>query len=115
MSSEKQRLCLDVLSWIGALSSQLLPPAVLLGLPISVSQAMNSATSTGKIMFHFGDMSQGVYFGDRRQTSVDFSNSALTSFETDMLAYRSTTRWDLVCANVGDATNAGSIITMKTA
>ena len=85
------------------------------GYPVVLSQAMNSATSTGKIMFHFGDMSQGVYFGDRRQTSVDFSNSALTSFETDMLAYRSTTRWDLVCANVGDATNAGSIITMKTA
>jgi HK97 family phage major capsid protein len=84
------------------------------GYPVVLTQAMNSATSTGKIMFHFGDMSQGVYFGDRRQTSVDFSNSALTSFETDMLAYRSTTRWDLVCANVGDATNAGSIVTLKT-
>lgn len=84
------------------------------GYPVVLTQAMNSATSTGKIMFHFGDMSQGVYFGDRRQTSVDFSNSALTSFETDMLAYRSTTRWDLVCANVGDGTNAGSLITLKT-
>ena len=84
------------------------------GYPVVLTQAMNSSTATGKIMFHFGDMSQGVYFGDRRQTSVDFSNSALTSFETDMLAYRSTTRWDLVCANVGDATNAGSIITLKT-
>lgn len=84
------------------------------GYPVVLTQAMNSATSTGKIMFHFGDMSQGVYFGDRRQTAVDFSNSALTSFETDMLCYRATTRWDLVCANVGDATNVGSIITLKT-
>jgi HK97 family phage major capsid protein len=84
------------------------------GYPVVLTQAMNSATSTGKIMFHFGDMSQGVYFGDRRQTAVDFSNSALTSFETDMLAYRATTRWDLVCANVGDGTNAGSMITLKT-
>jgi HK97 family phage major capsid protein len=84
------------------------------GYPVVLTQAMNSATSTGKIMCHFGDMSQGVYFGDRRQTAVDFSNSALTSFETDMLAYRSTTRWDLVCANVGDTTNAGSMITLKT-
>lgn len=84
------------------------------GYPVVLTQAMNSSTATGKIMFHFGDMSQGVYFGDRRQTAVDFSNSALTSFETDMLCYRATTRWDLVCANVGDTTNAGSMITLKT-
>ena len=83
------------------------------GYPVVLSQAMNSTTGNGAIVCHFGDMSQGVYFGDRRQTAVDFSNSALTSFETDMLAYRSTTRWDLVCANVGDATNAGSIVTLK--
>jgi HK97 family phage major capsid protein len=83
------------------------------GYPVVLSQAMNATTGNGAIVCHFGDMSQGVYFGDRRQTAVDFSNSALTSFETDMLAYRSTTRWDLVCANVGDATNAGSIVTLK--
>ena len=84
------------------------------GYPVVLTQAMNNSTATGKIMCHFGDASQGVYFGDRRQTAVDFSNSALTSFETDMLAYRATTRWDLVCANVGDTTNAGSMITLKT-
>lgn len=83
------------------------------GYPVVLTQAMNSTTGNGAIVFHFGDMSQGVYFGDRRQTAVDFSNSALTSFETDMLCYRATTRWDLVCANVGDTTNAGSIITLK--
>jgi len=83
------------------------------GYPVVLTQAMNNVTGNGAIVCHFGDMSQGVYFGDRRQTAVDFSNSALTSFETDMLAYRATTRWDLVCANVGDATNAGSIVTLK--
>ena len=83
------------------------------GYPVVLSQAMNSTTGSGAVVCHFGDMSQGVYFGDRRQTAVDFSNSALTSFETDMLCYRATTRWDLVCANVGDATNAGSIVTLK--
>ena len=83
------------------------------GYPVVLTQAMNNVTGSGAIVCHFGDMSQGVYFGDRRQTAVDFSNSALTSFETDMLCYRATTRWDLVCANVGDATNAGSIVTLK--
>ena len=83
------------------------------GYPVVLTQAMNSTTGNGAVVCHFGDMSQAVYFGDRRQTAVDFSNSALTSFETDMLCYRATTRWDLVCANVGDATNAGSIVTLK--
>jgi HK97 family phage major capsid protein len=83
------------------------------GYPVVLCQAMNSTTGNGAVAFHFGDMSQGVYFGDRRQTAVDFSNSALTSFETDMLCYRATTRWDLVCANVGDSSTAGSIVTCK--
>ena len=83
------------------------------GYPVVLSQAMNSTTGNGSIVCHFGDASQGIFFGDRRTTSVDFSNAALNSFEADMLCYRSTTRWDLVCANVGDATNAGSIVTLK--
>ena len=83
------------------------------GYPVVLSQAMNSTTGNGAVVCHFGDMSQGVYFGDRRQTAIDFSNSALTSFETDMLCYRATTRWDLVCANVGSASVAGSIVTLK--
>ena len=83
------------------------------GYPVVLCQAMNSTTGNGAVAFHFGDMSQAVYFGDRRQTAVDFSNSALTSFETDMLCYRATTRWDLVCANVGDSSTAGSIVTCK--
>ena len=85
------------------------------GYPVVLTQAMNNLTSTGQIMCHFGDASQAVYFGSRRDsTAIDFSNSALSAFEQDMLVYRATTRWDLVCANVGDTTNAGSMITLKT-
>ena len=83
------------------------------GYPVVLTQAMNGTTGNGAVVCHFGDMSQGVYFGDRRQTAIDFSNSALTSFETDMLCYRATTRWDLVCANVGSSSVAGSIVTLK--
>lgn len=83
------------------------------GYPVVLTQAMNSTTGNGAIVCHFGDASQGVYFGDRRQTAVDFSNSAVNSFETDMLCYRATTRWDLVCANVGSTSAAGSLVTLK--
>ena len=81
--------------------------------PVVLCQSMNSTTGNGSIAFHVGDFSQGVYFGDRRQTAIDFSNAALTSFETDMLCYRATTRWDLVCANVGTSSVAGSVVTLK--
>lgn len=85
------------------------------GYPVVLTQAMNSLQTTGQIMCHFGDASQAVYFGSRRDsTAIDFSNSALSAFEQDMLVYRATTRWDLVCANVGDTTNAGSMVTLKT-
>ncbi len=85
------------------------------GYPVVLTQAMNGLQTTGQIMCHFGDASQAVYFGSRRDsTAIDFSNSALSAFEQDMLVYRATTRWDLVCANVGDTTNAGSMITLKT-
>lgn len=83
------------------------------GYPVVLCQAMNSTTGNGSVAFHFGDMSQAVYFGDRRQTAIDFSNAALSAFEQDMLVYRATTRWDLVCANVGDTSTAGSIVTLK--
>ena len=83
------------------------------GYPVVLCQAMNSTTGNGAVAFHFGDMSQAVYFGDRRQTAIDFSNAALSAFEQDMLVYRATTRWDLVCANVGDSSTAGSIVTLK--
>ncbi len=83
------------------------------GYPVVLCQAMNSTTGNGAVAFHFGDMSQAVYFGDRRQTAIDFSNAALSAFEQDMLVYRATTRWDLVCANVGDTSTAGSIVTLK--
>jgi len=88
------------------------------GYPVVLCQAMNSTTGSGAIAFHFGDMSQTVIFGQRSAgTTIDFSNAALSAFEQDMLVYRATTRWDLVCANVGDATatvpTAGSIVTFK--
>lgn len=84
-----------------------------LGYEVVLSSAMNATTGSGKIACHFGDMSQGVYLGDRRQTTVDFSNSALNAFEKDQIVFRSTSRWDLNCSNVGDTTSAGSIVTLK--
>ena len=81
--------------------------------PVVLCQKMNATTGSGAIVCHFGDMSQAAYLGSRRDMNVEFSNSALNSFEQDQLVYRATTRWDFVAANVGDSSNAGSIVTLK--
>lgn len=83
------------------------------GYPVVLCQKMNATTGSGAIVCHFGDMSQACYIGARRDMSVEFSNSALNSFEQDQLVYRATTRWDFVAANVGDSSAAGSIVTLK--
>jgi hypothetical protein len=55
-------------------------------------------------------MSQGVYFGDKRQTSIAFSDSALNAFEQDERVVRGSQRFDIVCANVGSSSIAGALI-----
>ncbi len=84
-----------------------------LGYPVVLSQKMNATTGNGAIVCHFGDFSQACYLGDRRQTAVEFSNSALNAFEKNQLVARAVTRWDFVAANVGDSSTAGSIVTLK--
>ena len=60
----------------------------------------------------FGDLSMAAYFGDRRQTSIAFSDSALNAFEQDEIAVRGSERFDINVANVGDTVEAGPIVGM---
>jgi len=55
-------------------------------------------------------MTQAVYLGDRRSTTVAFSDSALNAFEQDERIIRGTSRFDIVCANCGSASAAGAMI-----
>jgi HK97 family phage major capsid protein len=81
------------------------------GYPVEFAQVMVAAPAGADATFAFiGDLSQGCYFGDRRSTSVAFSDSALNSFEQDEKAVRGTERFDIVCANVGGSTASGAVI-----
>lgn len=81
------------------------------GYPVEFCQVMAAAPAGADATFAFiGDLSQGCYFGDRRSTSVAFSDSALNSFEQDEKAVRGTERFDIVCANVGGSTASGAVI-----
>ena len=82
------------------------------GYPVVFSQALPSSSTTtdGTVLAYFGDLAMACYFGDRREMTVKLSDSALNAFEQDEMAIKGTMRADIVCANVGDSTNAGSLI-----
>ena len=82
------------------------------GYPVVFSQILpaSSVTTDGTVLAYFGDLSLACYLGDRRDTAVALSDSALNAFEQDEIAVRGTQRVEIVCANVGDATNAGPIV-----
>jgi HK97 family phage major capsid protein len=85
------------------------------GYPVEFAQVMPTlaaitTTGAGATFAYIGDLSQGCYFGDRRSTSVAFSDSALNTFEQDEKAVRGTERFDIVCANVGGSTASGAVI-----
>ena len=85
----------------------------LLGYPVEFVQVMRKSYTADTIQCLFGDLSLAAYFGDRRQTSIAFSDSALNAFEQDEVAVRGTERFDIKCANLGDATDAGPIVALK--
>lgn len=81
------------------------------GYPVEFTQALAAAPSgAGATYAYVGDMTQAVYLGDRRSTTVAFSDSALNAFEQDERIIRGTSRFDIVCANCGSASAAGAMI-----
>jgi HK97 family phage major capsid protein len=80
------------------------------GYPVVLSQAITAPSGAGATYCYFGDLSLAAYFGDRRSTTVEFSNAALNAFEQDELVVRGTERFDINVANVGDASVAGAMI-----
>ena len=84
-----------------------------LGYPVVLAQVMNKTTGNGNIMFHFGDLRQASLLGDRKQNQIAFSDSASSSFEADLVTVRGISRFDIVNANCGTSSAAGSIVTLK--
>ena len=80
------------------------------GVPVVISQVMTAAD--GDYIAHYGDLKQSSFFGDRTEMRIAFSDSALNTFEQDERAVRGTTRFDIVNANVGSATEAGAIVAL---
>jgi HK97 family phage major capsid protein len=82
------------------------------GYPVVLSQAIPYSASDNETVAYFGDLSLAAYFGDRRSTTVEFSNAALNAFEQDELVVRGTERFDITISNVGSAAtgDAGAVV-----
>tara|TARA_Y100001963_G_scaffold158939_2_gene260432 strand:+ start:102 stop:1511 length:1410 start_codon:yes stop_codon:yes gene_type:complete len=87
-----------------------------LGYEVVFTQSMTKAASGSFTqddhMIYFGDLSQAVYLGDRRQTTMAFSDSADSAFEQDEISVRGTERISLVATNLGTAAAAGSVVVL---
>jgi HK97 family phage major capsid protein len=82
------------------------------GYPVEYTQVISATEGAGAVFAYIGDLSQACYLGDRRATSIAFSDSALNAFEQDERVVRGTERVDIVCANVGSSSASGAMIKM---
>lgn len=78
------------------------------GYPVKISQKMPSTASNGSLVALFGDFTKACTFGNRRGTTIDFSEHRY--FDTDELAIRGTERFDFVVHDVGTSTTAGPVV-----
>ncbi len=85
------------------------------GYPVNFAQVMNSTlsaqTSTSGLCY-FGDFRMGGTFGIRRGITVAADSSVY--FATDETAVRATQRTNIKWHSVGDASNAGAVVMLKT-
>jgi HK97 family phage major capsid protein len=85
------------------------------GYPVEITPAMLApaapTTDTSDVaMILFGDLNMSASMGDRRGMTI--SRSTEYKFAEDQIAIKGTERFDINCHNLGDATNAGSIVAL---
>lgn len=86
-----------------------------LGYPVVISQVLNSTTGaqTSTIVILFGDLRMAATMGNRRGVSVARSDERY--FEFDQIGIRGIERLDINVHDLGDGTNAGPLVALKTA
>jgi HK97 family phage major capsid protein len=95
------------------------PRPLFLGYPVEFSQVLPATDANSQIVALFGDFTLAASFGDRRQDSIAFSDSATIGgesvFERNQIAVRGTERFDINVHDVGDSTNAGPVVGLVSA
>jgi len=86
-----------------------------MGFPVVFNESMNSTSGTdaSKIKFLFGDLGAAATFGIRRGLSVSVTTDRY--FELDQIGIKGVARWGISVHDLGDNTNAGPVIALKSA
>jgi HK97 family phage major capsid protein len=86
-----------------------------MGYPVVFVEVMNNTTtaqtSTDGLVY-FGNIRQGVDFGDRRGVTMDMSREV--AFTTQQIAVLGTERFDIKVHDAGTASVSGSIVMLST-
>ena len=83
-----------------------------LGYPVEFVSCLPSVAAASQICAILGDLSLGVFLGQRRALTLDRSNDIL--FKNDQLCLRATQRIDINAFGVGDTTEVGPIVGLIT-
>jgi HK97 family phage major capsid protein len=96
-----------------------------MGYPVTFVQSMTKVDAVSQIPIILGNLAMAADFGDRRGTTVSFSDVAYVNsksmFERDSIAVKATTRYDINVHDVGNQTataadkQAGPLVCFQTA
>ena len=86
--------------------------ATFLGVPVVFSSQMPLAEADSTNMAYFGSFDSTTMIGDR--VGIRIAQSSDFAFDTDRLAIRATTRYDIQNHELGDGSNVGSITAVAT-
>lgn len=87
--------------------------AMFLGIKCHLTDRMPTATGVATVCALYGNFAEAGILGDRKDLSVEMSEHY--AFNADLLTLRGTTRYDWNWHNVGDSSNAGAVVALKTA
>ena len=82
------------------------------GFPVYVSDQM-PADGAQTFAAFFGNFNDAVVIGDREDVEISVSEEAF--WANDITAVKGTTRYDINVHDMGDASDAGAVVGLKTA
>lgn len=89
------------------------PQMMYAGFPVYFTNQMPTATAVSTISLLFGAFNQASVIGDRG--GIVIKQSEHLNFDQDVLAVLAKTRYDINWHDVGDSSNAGAVVALKTA
>jgi HK97 family phage major capsid protein len=86
------------------------PSLKFLSYPVRISQSLPRADANSQIPALLGDIKLSSTFGDRMGHQIKQADQNDDDWDNDLMAMKSTTRWDVNHHDVGDTVEAGPVV-----